>query len=144
MTALHDIGVKVESLPAGMTGNIDPLLHEVKHALLHLRDTGQSTTIDLSTLPFGPGEKERLIEFLGHGEVDARVSALNTTQIRESAFPGVWIVEYQAPDGGPLATHIEVTRIPTLLQTPEPDLADSLAGLAQKLNTVEAVTEQTQ
>ena len=47
------------------TGNVLPLLHEIRHALRQLLDTGETTSIDLRGLPMAAGEQERLIGFLG-------------------------------------------------------------------------------
>ena len=33
-----------------LTGNVQPLLHEVRHALVHLSDPGEATVIDLRNL----------------------------------------------------------------------------------------------
>ena len=33
-----------------LTGNVQPLLHEVRHALVHLSDLGEATVIDLRNL----------------------------------------------------------------------------------------------
>ena len=42
-------------------GNVRPILNEVIHAIDRLLDTGEATTIDLASLPFGPGELARSI-----------------------------------------------------------------------------------
>ena len=38
------------------SGNIPPLLHEVRHALEALSMTGASNIIDLKSIPLAPGE----------------------------------------------------------------------------------------
>lgn len=135
MTGLGDIAIKVEQLAgSGDTAhNAIPLLHEIRHALLRLADTGEATTIDLSAIPFGPGDRERLFEVLGEGEVTATVQALGESRIDETAYPGVWVVRHHAPGGDPLGTQIEITRHPSLLTTPEEDLGDAADRLAAQL-----------
>ncbi len=135
MTALDNIAVHVETLPgqSGNVGNALPVLHQIRHALAALQASGQSTTIDLSAIPFGPGDKEHLLSSLGKGEVTATIDALGGTRISETAFSGVWLIEYLTPEGNSLVNHIEVTRIPTMLSTPAEDLQDSLEKLQQQL-----------
>ncbi len=137
MSGLDTIAVKVEGvgIAAGNAQNAMPLLHEIRHALQHLAKTGDPTTIDLSSIPFGPGDREQLFDILGEGEVSARVHALGETQVHETRYPGVWIVRHQSPVGEELATHIEVTRLPSMLITPEEDLGEAAAQLAADLET---------
>jgi len=49
------------------TGNVVPLLHEIRHALERLADTGECTAIDLRSLPLAPGEGDVLESMLGEG-----------------------------------------------------------------------------
>jgi hydrogenase-1 operon protein HyaF len=135
MSGLDAIEVCVEGPEEhdGTALNAIPLLHEIRHALHKLADSGETTTIDLSSIPFGPGDKEQLFDVLGHGEVEAKVDAMGDTRIEETAFAGVWLVHYFAVSGEQLATHIEVTRCPSLLVTPEQDLADAALDLQVRL-----------
>ena len=43
-----------------LTYNVQPLLHEIRHALARLLDDGGHTVIDLRSLPLAPGEEEQL------------------------------------------------------------------------------------
>lgn len=136
MSALDGIPVSVEGpIAKGLlaTGNALPVIHEIRHALGHLLKTGHGTTIDLSAIPFGPGDQEHLLEFLGRGEVSATVNSLGNTLITETAFPGVWLVDYLSPRGQRLAWHIEITCLPSLLATPRDELAQSLDQLDFRL-----------
>ncbi len=58
------------------TGNVQPLLYEVYHALKRLLETGEVTVIDLRALPLAPGEEAKIEQKLGTGEVHARIDAL--------------------------------------------------------------------
>jgi hypothetical protein len=40
-----------------LTHNVQPLLHEIRHALATLLDDGGNTVIDLRSLPLAPGLK---------------------------------------------------------------------------------------
>lgn len=135
MSSLDQIGVRVEARPeaAAATHNVAPVLHEIRHAVGQLIRTGESTTIDLSALPFAPSDEQDLRSALGRGETTAVVSVLGETRIEETAYAGVWLIDHLGPDGGRLALHIEVAEVPLLLKTPKEDLADALESLERAL-----------
>ena len=56
---------------AARTGNVEPLLHEIRHALANLLNYEQESCIDLRSLPLAPGEQQELLDILGQGEVSA-------------------------------------------------------------------------
>jgi len=134
MSSLDAIKVAVEGVPAAATAhNAMPLLHEIRHALDKLAGSGEATVIDLSAIPFGPGDKEQLFTTLGEGEVQASVHALGDTQVNETRYPGVWLVRHLSPHGNELTVHVEVARLPSILATPQQDVAESAAALAEYL-----------
>ncbi len=110
-------------------GNSLPILHEIRHGLKRLADTGESTKIDLNSIPFGPGDEERLLERLGTGEVEARVDALGPTRVRETAIQGVWLIDYRNLDDRRLALHIEIATVPDILRSQPQDIADAIRKL---------------
>ncbi|HEX9852517.1 MAG TPA: hydrogenase expression/formation C-terminal domain-containing protein, partial [Woeseiaceae bacterium] len=91
MSALEGIAVRVEA----MSGNVMPLLHEIRHALRRVAEGGQGTTIDLGSLPMAPGEDKRIEEMLGQGEVRAELNALGPTLVQETRYPGVWFITHR-------------------------------------------------
>jgi hydrogenase-1 operon protein HyaF len=131
MGVLDNIAITIESSPGNgqVTHNTIPLLHEIKHALTQLAEQGQSTTLDLKAIPFAPGDEEKLLQILGHGEVDATLDALGESRIRESAYPGVWIIEHRNTEGERIALQIEITRMPEILKAQQTDLEESVARL---------------
>ncbi|WP_058558122.1 hydrogenase expression/formation C-terminal domain-containing protein [Thiohalocapsa sp. ML1] len=134
MASIGDIPVRVEGVASAQElGNAWPILSEIRHALARLIETGEPTQIDLSAMPFGPGDEARLLSLLGTGEVTATVDALGPSQIRETAFRGVWVVEYQSTEAQRVALHIEIDTVPQLLRTHPDDLADGLAALDERL-----------
>jgi hydrogenase-1 operon protein HyaF len=137
MPSLDDIPIRVEPAPGGGGargfGNALPILSEVRHALARLAESGESTRIDLAAMPFGPGDEERLMALLGQGEVSATVDALGPTRIRETRFPGVWIVDYANADDQRVALHIEVAEVPQILCSQRADLPDALAELDRQI-----------
>lgn len=129
MNALDDIPLAVEY----RTGNVRPLLAEIRHALERLVDTGEPTAIDLRSIPLAPGEEDELLEVLGEGEVRAELHALGPSEIRETAISGVWLVTHRNAAGEIAGQFIEVTRMPQILESQEADMLRGMAILAERL-----------
>ena len=75
-----------------LTWNVTPLLHEVKHALKKLIEDGESSIIDLRSIPLAPGEENKILQTLGEGEVHVELNALGKSAIYETHYSGVWVV----------------------------------------------------
>lgn len=133
MKSLDNIAVTTEI----MTGNVEPLLHEIRHALRRLTNGEEGTVIDLKRLPLAPGEEERIEKTLGKGEVRAQVDALGPTVVEETAYPGVWLTTHRNADEAVVARFIEVTRIPELLKSQPADIDAGIAKLESTLETEE-------
>jgi hydrogenase-1 operon protein HyaF len=133
MSKFGPIDIPIVTQGAGDTANLLPVMHQVRHGMQQLIESGEETIIDLMAMPFGPGELERLLERLGTGEVTASVDALGETRVHESRFPGVWVVDHRNTEGVRIALQIEITRMPQILRTQLDDLADSLEQLGAEL-----------
>ena len=115
-------------------GNVKPLLSEILHAVDRLLETDEPTTIDLASLPFGPGELEYLEATLGAGELSAQLDALGGSRIRETAFPGVWWLEHRNVNEELVGRFIEITRTPDILLSQDADIAAGRARLEDQLD----------
>ena len=113
-----------------LTGNLMPLLHEVRHALDRLLENDEPTSIDLRSIPLGPGEEDRILSFLGQGEVNARLDLLGPSDVCETRYAGVWIVTHYNHDNQLLSRVIEVTRIPDVLCSQTGDISTACSRLA--------------
>ena len=129
VSTLDDIKVSVEA----STGNVPPLLHEIRHALERLARGEAGTTIDLRGLPLAPGEEERIETLLGEGEVRAELETLGTTLVQETAYPGVWLVTHRNADDAIVARFIEVTRMPDILMSQPQDIERGISRLECEL-----------
>ncbi len=129
MSSLDAIAVNVETV----TGNVEPLMHEIRHALKRLAAGGEGTVIDLQSLPLAPGEDERIEEALGRGEVSAELNALGQSLIQETAYPGVWLVTHRNNENAVVGRFIEVTRIPELLKSQQTDIEHGINRLDNEL-----------
>lgn len=117
-----------------VTGNVQPLLHEIRHALEKLLDDGEQTAIDLRSIPLAPGEEQKLLDELGQGEVYARLHALGPTEIVETRYPGVWVVGHYNNDDEVIGKFIEVCDIPSLLRSQQEDIQKGLEQLQEHLS----------
>ena len=115
------------------TGNVLPLMHEIRHALHRLTQGGEGAVIDLRSLPLAPGEEKRIEEALGQGEVSIRIEALGPSTIDETAYPGVWLVTHRNTDDEVVARFIEIARIPELVMAQADDMKAGLGELEEKL-----------
>jgi hydrogenase-1 operon protein HyaF len=118
----------------GLTANVKPILHEIRHALEKLLDTGESTMIDLRSIPLAPGEMDTIIETLGRGEVSAELQALGPSEIYETRFAGVWMVAHLNDNRSLVSRFIEITEIPDILRSQQQDMSYALASLETELN----------
>lgn len=114
-------------------GNALPVLHEVRHALAKLIESGEATVIDLRAIPFGPGDEAELEAALGQGEVAATVSAMGPSMVQETAYPGVWLVTHRNESDEILSRFIEVTWIPAILACQAEDVREGLEALTERL-----------
>ena len=120
------------------SGNVAPILHEIRHALFDLAQSGATRIIDLKSMPLAPGEQERILEVLGEGELRIELVSLGRSDICETGYPGVWVVTHYDEDGELKARFIEISRIPDIVMSQQGDINDGLDRLQQTLRTLSA------
>jgi len=118
-----------------LTWNVRPILFEVRHALEALLDKGETSIIDLRSIPLAPGEEETILKTLGQGEVHARLNALGPSEIYETRYAGVWLVTHYNEDESIVSRFIEITRLPDILKSQAEDMSKALTELTQSLET---------
>jgi hydrogenase-1 operon protein HyaF len=116
-----------------LTCNVKPLLHEIRHALDALLESGARSIIDLRSMPLAPGEEQQLLQELGHGEVYARLHALGPTEIVETSYPGVWVVVHYNNEDEVIGKFIEICDIPELFRSQQEDIREGLELLQAQL-----------
>ncbi len=117
-----------------LSWNVKPILHEIRHALRKLLDAGESSIIDLRSIPLAPGEEETIIDTLGCGEVHAKLNALGPSEIYETRFAGVWLITHFNEENNVIGRFIEITTIPDILKSQQEDMTFSLNLLEQELD----------
>lgn len=141
MSSLSDIPVRVENSPrppagdpGGLGGGVLAILQEILTLLERLQAGAEAAAIDLRSMPMVPGDRQRLQEALGEGEVEATVDAGGVARVWETAIAGVWWIEYRgAADDEVVTEMIEVTAVPELLVSHRDDRAIAAERLRQQL-----------
>jgi len=133
-TALSQFNIQ---LGGELTMNVQPLLHEIRHALMRLLDQHKNTIIDLRSIPLAPGEEDRILEALGSGEVHAQLNALGRSEISETSYAGIWRISHFNEANELISRFIEITTMPDILKSQPEDMADALERLTQALQTDE-------
>jgi hydrogenase-1 operon protein HyaF len=128
MTKIEGIAVDVET-PSSLTGNVLPLLHELRHALTRHVESGAEHSIDLNSLPMAPEEERQLEALLGTGEVRARLDALGRSEISETLIPGIWRVIHYNTDGDLVGKFLEITDCPAILKSQGQDIPEGVVYL---------------
>ena len=97
------------------TGMARAVLTEIAQRLEALVDAGESSVIDLRSLPLTDADLVELDEILGHGEVAASIEVIGSTEVRETGYAGVWWVRHLGARGQVAAEEIAVPRVPEIL-----------------------------
>ena len=117
------------------TQNVQPILHEIRHALQRLVNDGEASVIDLRSIPLAPGEEESIINTLGRGEIFAHMDALGPSEIYETRYAGVWMVTHFNDTRSIVSRFIEVIEIPEVLKSQHQDMISAIAALESDLLT---------
>jgi len=116
-----------------LTQNVKPLLHEIKHALDALIETGKTSIIDLRSMPLAPGEEDKILNTLGQGEVLAQLNTLGLSEVVETQYAGVWVVTHYNDEGNIISRFIEVTTMPIILCSQTEDILSAYARITEIL-----------
>jgi len=127
---LSDIAVTVEQ-PDYNSGNLHSIIIEIKYAVQQLIEQKKEHSIDLRAMPWSPGEEQKLMEFLGLGEVKIELDALGKSTFYETLYSGVWLVTHYNQEDEVIAKLIEITRLPEMLFAQPEDIKNSLEQLSE-------------
>ena len=116
---------------------ISALLQELQERLTTLAKCGEEHRIDIRSLPMLPVDHDFLIQFLGRGEVSAKVNSLGLSEINETRFSGIWLITHYNHHAEIIAEMIEVTLLPDILKTQTQDLHDGVDTLRRYLQKLQ-------
>lgn len=120
----------------GLTGNATAVLHEVAELLVALAERGETGVIDLGGMPLSSADKAWLAERLGQGEVEMTLNLDGASEVRETAFHGVWWLVHHNENGVLTGEFIETGPVPALVSAHPDDIrqaADKLGFLINEL-----------
>jgi len=123
------VTVAVTNTNAGLSGNGQPILHELASLMERLLETDQIGAIDLEALPLTPADLEWLEDQLGCGEISMTLESQGTSTLRETALPGVWWITHRNEQGGVLTQLLEVTFVPELAKAHPDDVHNGFERL---------------
>ena len=116
-----------------LTQNVKPLLHEIKHGLDALIETGKTSIIDLRSIPLAPGEEDKILNTLGQGEVLAQMNTLGLSEVIETQYAGVWVVTHYNDEGKIISRFIEVTTMPEIMRSQTEDILSAYGRITEIL-----------
>ena len=120
----------------GLTGNATAVLHEVAELLAALAERGETGIIDLGGMPLSSTHKAWLAAKLGQGEVQMTLNLDGASEVRETAFHGVWWLVHHNEKGVLTGEFIEISSVPELVSAHPDDIrqaADKLGFLINDL-----------
>ncbi|MGR9052744.1 MAG: hydrogenase expression/formation C-terminal domain-containing protein [Gammaproteobacteria bacterium] len=132
MTKLNEIPVKVE-LTGDANSMLLPVLHGMNAMLKTLIETGRGDILDLRHEPLTLEDIAELKALLGQGEIDANLTALGSTNIRETGIPGIWWITHFNDQGNVTSEFIEISTCPDMLKTFPDELGASLLRFHDKI-----------
>jgi hydrogenase-1 operon protein HyaF len=134
---MNQVGLSQFNIQLGseLTWNVKPLLHEIRHALEELLESGKTSIIDLRSIPLAPGEEETIINALGRGEISAQLKALGPSDIYETRYAGVWLITHYNENESVVSRFIEITELPAILKSQREDMTAALEKLTEELQS---------
>jgi hydrogenase-1 operon protein HyaF len=131
---LEDIAVVASSGGDQLTGNASAVLNEVATMLAALAEHDEPGIVDLGGLPMSNADKLWLSEKLGRGEIEISLDIGGPSQIRETAFHGVWWLVHHNEKGVLTGEYIEVSRVPELVSAHSDDIRRAAVNLGYLAN----------
>ena len=122
-------------------GNALPILHEVRHGLRRLAETGETN---------GHRPARHALRARRRGasagacwaraRLTRSIEVLGPTHVWETAFPGVWLVDHRNAEDERLALHIEISSVPEILRSQGEDIVDAIARLDARIAADAGIT----
>jgi hypothetical protein len=139
MSSLVNIPIRVEQTPTPDDVAIaQSILHEIHAMLERLLGEGEEGAIDLRGYPaLNPASLALLESWLPLGEVSAVVTGVGRTEVRETAYKGVWWLVYRHEDGDVVTESILVTEVPEILKSQKEDIEWGLRKFSRILSATE-------
>jgi hydrogenase-1 operon protein HyaF len=124
MSSISKIPVRVEQAPTPDDFAVaQSVLHEIHALLEQLLAENEVGAIDLRSIhTLNQASLGLLEKWLATGEVSAVVTSVGRTEVRETAYPGVWWQVYRNEEGDIITESIHVTEVPDILISQKTDI----------------------
>jgi hydrogenase-1 operon protein HyaF len=109
--------------------NAMALLDEIKHALVELKETGETRLINILNFPLTDEDLQYLDAVLGRGNLTIDYRGAEHTFWQESKIAGVWWGEYRNANNKVTLRAIEVADFPQLAKAQPEDVEIGIAKL---------------
>ncbi len=126
------------------TGMAWSVLSEVGSLLKRLAEEGETSSIDLRSLPLTDADRAQLEDLLGRGEVSASLSLMGHSEIWETRWAGVWWVRHMGGGGQVSSEEIAIATVPDILRAHPADIETSAQRLQQQLRELPKDTDKPQ
>ncbi|MDD5366999.1 MAG: hydrogenase expression/formation C-terminal domain-containing protein [Gallionellaceae bacterium] len=131
-TAAPEIGIPRPEAGPGVA-NAPALLAEIEE---QLRQATAHHVINLTLLPFTPGDGEYLDGALGRGAATILSRGYGNCRITATAVPRVWWVQYFNAQDALILNTIEITDVPEVARAAAEDLEDSRERLIEVMDWI--------
>ncbi len=139
MSKLSQIPVRVEQMPTDDDVAIaQSILFEIHGKLQNLLAKGEGGIIDLRSLPaLNQASLQLLEKWLSLGEVSAMVTGVGKTEVRETAYAGVWWLVFHNQRGDIVTESIQIAEVPDILKSQLGDIELGFKKLTRALSALE-------
>lgn len=120
--------------PALTSAVVKSVAREVAERLAAFARTGETSAIDLRSLPMSDADRAELLAWFGEGEVAIAVEVAGPSRIHETRFAGVWWVRHFGADDRVAAERIEIGPVPEIVIADRADIAAASAHLAAEVS----------
>ena len=117
------------------TGMAEAVLSEIADRLGALAEKGETSAIDLRGLPMTAADRKELEDGLGHGEVNATLDVAGQSEIRETAYSGVWWIRHLGAGGQVATEEIAITPLPEILRAHTHDIQAAAEKIRQRADS---------
>lgn len=117
------------STSSALSGNALVILREIADCLDRLLAAGETTALDLHSLPLTPADRDWLKARLGEGEISVTLQSEGESTLSETACPGVWWITHRNPQGAVSVELIEIAFVPELVKAHPQDVKNGLERL---------------
>lgn len=134
--AASHAGVTLRPFPDGVM-NAAPILAELAAASARFADSGEGHIVNFTLLPVSPVDMQCLVDSLGIGAVSILSRGYGNCRLTSTRLRHVWWVQYFNSMDQMILNTIEVTAVPEVGLASRDDFTDSLARIAEWIQTLE-------